>query len=270
MTSREGRRSIGALFALAAMIALHASPARAFRNKDRFSDSVDDGGGGQKYFTGSRAEGYTCQVCHTAGDPVALQIYGLPITGYTPGTSYRLTLDWPDNLPSVAVNVEMTDLNGATFGELSAPDPSTLAPADLCSSSDQPDASQAVMLSGARRVLLIGECGQTQSTFDWRAPLDAKQGFITGSLLVSNRNGKVTGDRVVDFSRTFGAVGNPTPTVNAYTGSNCAVARARGLGTSRVEACGWIVLALFTVLRRARRRSAAEDTTLARDDLSEL
>jgi hypothetical protein len=256
-------RSFATLFALTTVVIVHASPAHAYRNKDRFSDPVDDGGGGQKYFTGSRAEGYTCQVCHTAGQPVSLQIQGLPSDGYIPGARYRITLDWPDDLPSVAVNLEMTDLTDRAFGELTAADPATLSPSDLCTGTDHPDASQVVVASETRRVLLIGECGQAQSTFDWQAPATQRQGFITGSLLVSNRNGKVTGDRVVDFSRSFGAASDPNPKVDAYAGE-CAVMRAGQRGPSAGAVWAGVAVALAVRGRRARRRRAGRDTTKSR------
>jgi hypothetical protein len=199
---------------------LCASPARvhAFKNPAFFSASAVGGGGGGKYFTVSRAEGYGCAVCHSQGDAVPVELKNLPKAGFIPGQAYRITLDWPDDMPSVALNVEMTDFSGAPLGQLIAPDPLTLARADLCAQSDDAAATgQSLQQDAAgRNVLLVAECGQAQTSFDWIAPSAPAQGYFSASIVFSNRNGKLTGDRVVDISEAFGTQGVMAPATNAY------------------------------------------------------
>ena len=183
-----------------------ALPLHAYRNPERFAAPVDDGGGAGKYFTLSRAEGYGCAVCHSQGTPVPLEIRNLPTAGYLPGQAYRITIDWPDDMPSVALNVEMTDDVGAQFGQLVAPDPATLTAADLCRQTDVSEpatAAQTTQIDAARRVLLIAECGQAQTSFDWIAPASPAHGYFSTSVVFSNRDGKLAGDRVVDIVQPF-------------------------------------------------------------------
>lgn len=239
-----------------------ATHAQAFRNPDFFGDSAEGGGGGGKYFTVSRAEGYGCAVCHTPGEAVAVQLRNLPKDGYLPGQAYRITVDWPDDMPSVALNVEMTDFDGAPFGQLLAPDPLTLAPADLCPDSDQPSAGQSIPEEpGGRRVLLIAECGQAQTSFDWIAPSAPAQGYFSASITFSNRDGKLTGDSVVDLAESVGIQGLTQPTANKYQGQCSALTPAAvtsGQGARKLVA--WVALAYVLRLRRRRRQQEKRQT----------
>ena len=226
-----------------------ALPAHAYRNPERFAAPVDVGGGGGKYFTLSRAEGYGCAVCHSASTPVPVALYNLPTADHLPGQVYRITIDWPDDMPSVALNVEVTDARGASYGLLSAADPATLSAADLCASSDVSEpgsAGQTVQLdANGRRVLLIAECGQAQASFDWIAPAVRGDAYFSTSILFSNRDGKLAGDRVVDIVEPLSR--QPT---NRYAGS-CAAARRPA--TSRGLAVGVYLFAVLLYLRARRR-----------------
>ena len=232
--------------------------AHAYRNPERFGASVDDGGGGGKYFTLSRAEGYGCAVCHSQGSPVPVDIRNLPRTGYIPSQTYRITVDWPDDMPSVALNVEMTDYSGAPFGQLIAPDPSTLAAADLCRESDSPSAGQTIPNDATgRRVLLVAECGQAQTTFDWIAPAAPAQGYFSTSIIFTNRDGKLNGDHVVDVSENLGIQGVMQPATSLFQGCGIAGLRAGGSCTNTAAECTYALLGLGVCLRRRSKRSRA-------------
>jgi hypothetical protein len=228
--------------------------ALAFRNPELFRGSAIGGGGGGKYFTLSRAEGYGCAVCHSQGEPVSVQVRNLPKTGFIPGAQYRITVDWPDDQPSVALNLELTDFDGAPFGQVIAPDPLTLSPADLCPQSEAPSAGQTVEQDASgRRVLLIAECGQAQTSFDWIAPSAPAQGYFSGSITFSNRNGKLTGDSVVDLSAAFGVLSAEAPAANAYQ-TQCSVASTRTLPRATFVLCSYGLLITWGVLRRRSDR----------------
>lgn len=261
-------RSSRRIFALglAACTGIHlgaAAPALAFRNPEFFAASATGGGGGGKYFTVSRAEGYGCAVCHTRGEPVPVQVQNLPLSGFEPGALYRITIDWPDDMPSVALNVETTDFDGAPFGQLVAPDPLTLVPADLCLQSDEPSTGQFVSQDpSGRQVLLIAECGQAQTTFDWIAPNAPAQGYFSASITFSNRNGKLSGDQVVDLSKAFGTLGTREPAANSYR-SQCGIVDLRATGT---RAWNIFLLAASVLCARRLRRSDPKKNRRASDE----
>jgi hypothetical protein len=234
-----------AVFALS----LVASPAAAFGDPASFAAAVTDGGGGGKFFTGSRAEGYTCRVCHSAGTPPSLALSGLPVDGYVPGATYRIGIDWPDDLPSVGLNAEATDFDAVPFGQLMAADPMQLTPADLCSGTTAPSSGQTLVDALGRRVLLVAACGQAQTTLTWQAPNTPERGLLSGSIVVSNRDASVGGDTVFDFSFPLSAQSDALPLVNRYLGG-CAV---HAPASSGVAPCAALLLGWF-VLRRVRDR----------------
>jgi hypothetical protein len=237
---------------------LVATSVHAYRNPDRFKDDVTEGGGGDKYFTGSRAEGYTCEVCHTAGEQPPLQITGVPIGGYESGHIYHITIDWPDDLPSVALNLEMTDVSGAKLGELRAPAATSLSRDDLCTA-DGLEATSGVTpvdTESGRRIVTVTECGQHQTSVDWLAPAPAAgqfapQGWFTGSLVVSNRNNKVSGDGVANLSHVLGAAGAPAPLASELTGNNCGVLTPRATDSAPSV---WLLLGFAVVCLREHKR----------------
>jgi hypothetical protein len=255
-----GLRVLIAFAALSGSLWLAPGSAHAYRNPARFVAPAEDGGGGEKFFTASRAEGYGCGVCHTSGEPVALEVRGLPVDGYLPGQSYAVTIDWPDAMRSVALNVELTDYDGNPVGDILRPDPGTLGAADLCKESDAPSTGQELpTIPSGRRVLTVAECGQQQTTFLWRAPLIPTRGYLGASLVFSNRDSKLGGDRVVDISRAFGPSGQPAPQVDNYAAS-CSVAPTRS-----PHGTPWITLPLLFVVLRRRQRSNTVDHNNAGD-----
>lgn len=82
-----------------ALLAL-ANTALAFSDPSIYGKYATErlGGGGNRFFTGSPADGYNCSVCHTAPVAYSFPLYqtGLPPAGYVPGTTYNVTLAWPE------------------------------------------------------------------------------------------------------------------------------------------------------------------------------
>jgi hypothetical protein len=247
--------SLGMLFGL--LLLGLCGRAQAFQSPARFlDDPVEKGGGGQRFFTGSPADGYTCKVCHTPGEPVHVEIAGFPVDGYVPGRAYPIVLDWADDLKAVGLNAEFTDQSGVALGELTVPDVSQLTPNDLCSVGKQSGAG--VFPMRMRAVVVVGECGQHQTTFVWKAPSVPQSGpaWFSGSLVVSDGNGDVIGDRVTDFRRALSVAGTVAPVTTSITQtSNCAVL-ARGDGADSVMVSALALAAVWLASRRRRHSNA--------------
>jgi hypothetical protein len=233
---------------------------QAFQNPARFTeDPVESGGGGKRFFTGSPADGYTCKVCHAPGKAVHIDITGLPFDGYVPGKTYPFVIDWPDDLEAVGLNAEFTDQAGAVAGELTAPPASQLMPQDLCSAGRISGAL--VIPFGSRSVLLLGECGQHQTTLLWKAPTAAPSGpvWFSGSLVVSDSKGDVAGDRVTDFRHALPPEGAASPATTAITrDATCAISGPRA--HARSVSSAWLAVVAGWYVRR-RKLSARRDTT---------
>lgn len=245
--------------ACAALLLAVCSRVHAFQSPSRFlADAVEEGGSsGTRFFTGSPADGYTCKVCHTQGEPVHVSVSGIPVEGYVPGRTYPIVIDWQDDLKAVGLNAEITDSSGAALGQLVAPPATQLTAADLCSVG---------MLSGAviapvppRSVAMLGECGQHQTTLAWTAPASGPPGaaWFSGSLVVSDGNGDVKGDRVTDFRRALSPVGASQPIVTSNaSAAGCGVVRLGQCDRHSFAACfaavvlGWLVQRRLTSTRR--------------------
>lgn len=248
-----------AVFVVAASV-LPCARAAAFQNPARFLDEpAQKGGGGNRFFTGSPAEGYTCKVCHAPGAPVRVTVSGLPTDGYVPDQSYPITLDWPDDLKAVALNLEVTTAAGLVAGMLSVPPVRQLTAADVCSNGKLSGAG--LLPIAGRSVVVVGECGQHQTTFVWKAPAVSMPSTGTGgddttlwfsaSLVVSDGDGTVAGDRVTDIRRALVPLASAAPTRSGVT-SSCTISPVRRSASGAVYgfAAAWLLIA-------CRRRSSA-------------
>ena len=190
---------------------LFAQSARAYQNPERFAADVALGGGGERYFTGSLLDSYTCGVCHASAERPEIRALGLPEAGYLPDTLYRFVIDWPDDLPRVGMNLELTDMNGQPIGHWILPDDATLTAADRCSLlSDTPTGVSVVELA-QRELVTVAECGQQQATLDWLAPSAAElrgDAWLSGSLVSSNHDGELGGDRTGDLGLRLARAGS--------------------------------------------------------------
>jgi hypothetical protein len=235
------------------LASLPLSGAHAYQSPARFIDPAAEGGGGGRFFTGSPTDSLTCDVCHGAESPAPLAILGLPSDGYLPGQTYPVIVDWDDALESVALNLEVTDSHGHSFGTLTAPPPEQLTAADLCASSGRPDL---VVGASERQLALVSECGGHQASLLWQAPAGpAPDGSVeawwNGSLVASDGDGTVNGDRVTNIQHVLGRVRQSAPLASELR-AGCSV-YARGGRSSMVGA--WILATVALLLRLRRNRA---------------
>lgn len=196
-----GARRLALTASLAALGAGVATPVHAFSEPRSYYDGADEGGGGGRWFTGSPAEGYGCNVCHTGGAPPAMQIEGLPSEGYVPGASYELRIAWPEfaaraqalaqtpgaPVPSMllvaefvaetglgAGSIEIASIADATPGERCTFPPDTRATLLYAVKSGEPAAEQETRCdAGAleeRCILAVSDCGAQEVRLRWTAP----------------------------------------------------------------------------------------------------
>jgi hypothetical protein len=254
------------LLASALLPILLCARAHAYQDPMRFTAPIDSGGGGGRFFTGSPADSYTCKVCHTGGKRVHLQIAGLPIEGYEPNKTYRISVTWPAGLENVGATFEITDGAGRPFGMLSMPARDDLGTPDLCMPVDRglPDTFVLPVESSQRMIAAAVSCGGGRATVDWTAPMpgtDAESLRIgatarfNGSLVSSDADGTVAGDDVTDFSRAINLAQQKVPLGRKVTGdcSSAQGARSRSSGALLV----WAAIGLG--LRRRARAGAKHD-----------
>jgi hypothetical protein len=240
--------------AFAGLACTTAATAHAYQNPTRFGDTVEEGGGGGRYFTGGPGDGFTCSVCHTKGTPAHLNISGLPEGNYLPGQQYTIMIEWAQELTHVALNAEVTNESGVTLGELTFLKPEEIAAEDQCVGVAFPAALPMPVADG-RTVVLAGECGATRARFHWTAPTgSASAAWFSGSLVVSDEDGSVAGDSVTDFSRV---IASPTSSAGSAVSiaSECAVSTPGGAGhaAAPVLGFGWLLALCGYALRRRQR-----------------
>jgi hypothetical protein len=251
---------------LAAMLCLGlATSARAYQNPDMFAAEPARGGGGDRYFTGSLLDSYTCEVCHTSESPLPVRIVGLPEADYQLGATYHITVDWPDELPRVALTMEMTDRSGHALGSWRESNPAVLAVADHCAlEADPPSGIRILDRAGPRAVVSAIDCGQQQTSLDWIAPsptdippgMSPPDAWFSGALVASNRNGKLGGDSVAVFARGLSAPG-AQPIAATEILARCTISQAPGAGGER-HAHYCLLLLGGLLLQRTRFRRARE------------
>ncbi|MGB0681050.1 MAG: hypothetical protein ACPGUV_15480, partial [Polyangiales bacterium] len=150
---------------------LPTEPAAAYLSRSRFDQTVLEGGGGGRHFTGSPFDGQSCNVCHVGGKEPRMTIDGLPIdTGFDPQTTYSLTLSWPAGTNSAAA-MEMVDAIGFGAGLLQViPDGEQVAE-DRCATGIA--AASAATLDRARSVVGVDACGAQRLRALWTSPANA-------------------------------------------------------------------------------------------------
>jgi hypothetical protein len=225
--------------------------ARAFSDPQAYSDPVDLGGGAGRWFTGSSADGYGCDVCHSGAAGADLTISGLPIGGFALGKSYEITLSWPLSVPHLALMAEFSDEQRHGAGTLELPRPDALKPDELCGADLAGQlAAQIHDADGGRHLVSVIDCGARKLRFQWTAPPTAagpiwfNVGFVS-----SNQDGTPLGDGVTLVRRPLPAAGHSLP----------ARVIAQGCSTSPVRGTGWFALLLLlppsaACLRRRLRR----------------
>jgi hypothetical protein len=175
--------------------------ALAFSDPETFKNPVSEGGGNGRYFTGSPADGYTCSVCHEGAEGPDVEVYGLPLAGYAPGSAYEVTIDWADDLDDVALSLELTSRNGTAAGTLRLPPDSELFEPERCVPVTAGIPAGALLEAPARSILTVPNCGAQRVRFLWTAPtVDVGPVWFSGSLVRGDGKGDVGGDGVTDFA----------------------------------------------------------------------
>ena len=249
-----------------AIAALLPSTALAYSSFGDYVRPIEEGGGGGKLFTGTPADGYTCDVCHSGAPSSSLNITGLPEAGYVPGQIYELTFQWQAAL-RVALMAELTDPVGAPAGitalapyaswsetEKCAQD--DFPAADICRTGAQPgccrdiDATRdACSFPGERSVFWMLECGARSARLVWTAP-SAGDVWFSATMLTSNAGNDALGDGVTLVRRRL----HPVNASDARTGAtgSCQLQQ----GSRSVSALYWLLTAavVWWVRRRQRQR----------------
>ena len=236
---------------------LWASPVYAFSDPFAYTDAPEAGGGGGRWYTGSVADGYACDSCHAGGEPADLRVIGLPLDGYTPGSAYEVTVQWPVVVEHVALIAEFTDEEGVTSGTIQVPRWDAMQPAELCG----PDlgsfpASEVQDSDDGRQLLSVIDCGATASRFLWTAPTSTNGDvWFNLGFVSADGDGDATGDGVTLVAQPLPSRRSGDRGTRELVEPACRVAAPGRVARSPV---GWM-LTLLVVARlfgaRAMRRS---------------
>jgi len=230
---------------LAGVLLLQTASVRAYDGVDSFLLPAIEGGGGGRFFTGSRRDGQTCAVCHTSSYPAsAVEVSGLPRAGYLPGRIYELDVYWPvtGGVGSAAI-LEMTShWTSAPAGELLLPPADELGEGELCRGRPALERRQ----TPDRSLLALELCSTDRMHFFWKAP-DTSVGpvWLDMAMLIADGDGSHAGDLTGSARRFIPAANAPIESASVQQG--CAVA-GRAPGASLL----WVGLLLFLRRRRAR------------------
>jgi hypothetical protein len=247
-----------------------ASSAHAYSSFSDYIRSIQEGGGGGRVFSGTPADGYGCDVCHTGAEGAKLEVLGLPEDGYVPGRAYEITLLWPEAVPHVAIMAELSDTRGQPSGttallpyaawQLGERCENDFPAADLCrvgSDSDgccrdlEPD-RDGCSLPGARNVLWVLDCDSSFARMVWTAPPTAADDvWFSAEMVTSNLQNDAAGDGVTTVQMRIPPNGGSTEIDSAV--GDCHAATAHG-GSSSVPLVS-VCAAVFGAMWR-RRKSA--------------
>jgi hypothetical protein len=217
------------------------SDAAAFSDPYSYDAPIMDGGGGGRWFTGSPADGYGCDVCHGNTQGATLDVAGLPWDeGYVPGTAYEVVLRWPAWAEHLAL-----------VGELALPREEALTSDELCSEEGLGDTPAGDLLDSqsGRQFVAVIDCGARAVRMRWTAPSPAPGTiWFSGGLVVSNHEADVEGDLFVDIQRALVSVDQKayTATLNR---AGCGIAPGPG-GNEKLIAGLACALGLCALRRR--------------------
>jgi hypothetical protein len=248
---REMSRAIYKAPIVVACLALSTS-AFAFSDPQAYADPADVGGGAGRWFTGSSADGYGCNVCHTGNPGAPLEISGLPVDGFVAGKSYEVSVSWPASAPNLALIAEFTDEQRRGAGAIALPRPDTLKPLELCGAelagqlpADVHDAD------GGRQLVSVIDCGAQKLRFQWTPPpLAAGPLWFNLGFVSSNQDATPSGDGVTLVRRVLHRAGEPLET--RIVAQGCTAVQSK---TAR----DWLVpLVLLAAAARRRTRNRRE------------
>jgi hypothetical protein len=183
--------------------------ARAFSDPQAYADPVDVGGGAGRWFTGSSADGYGCDVCHTGGAGADLTISGLPIAGFVSGRAYEVTVTWPVGVPHLALIAEFADEHRHGAGVIALPRPDALKPDELCGADLAGElAAQLHTTDSGRQLVSVVDCGARKLRFQWTAPPSAAAPvWFNVGFVNSNQDASPAGDGVTLVRQPLPAAG---------------------------------------------------------------
>lgn len=228
----------------------------AFSDPANYADAVELGGGGGRWFTGTPADGYGCDVCHRGGEPAPLTVTGLPLAGYRPGATYEITMGWPVGVEHVVLLAEITDEERRAAGTLEIPPFDRMTQAERCSAELGGVPAASLSESGDGRTFVsVVDCGAQVLRFRWTAPTtDVGTVWLGAGLVTSDVNADALGDGVTMVRRpmTTGSLGLGSTSL----AQGCALAGplgAHGAAGSGALAVGLLGL-IGCRMRRQRRR----------------
>ncbi len=233
-----------------ALLALVPARASAFRLGETYAEPAIDGGGGERWFTGSADDGYSCAICHRGAPEPMVELRGLPELGYVPGETYDIEIPLPASITSSAT-LELVDALGSGVGSLTLPAVST---PDLCASvggaPPEPASSTASTRRG-RQVGVADACGADRLAVRWTAPAEARGPvWVHAAVVAADGSGDPEGDGVRVITRVIPSYGS-APDATRVGSPACAAGRRSAPAPGAALA---IVLALL--VRRSHRRRA--------------
>jgi hypothetical protein len=231
----------------AVLFACPSARVQAFSDPFSYGDTVQNGGGDGRWFTGSPADGFACDACHEGAPGVDLSVNGLPMDGFVPGTSYEVSVLWPPQVQHLALIAEFSDELRQGAGTIVLPRPDVTGELERCSGEQQGFPSSEVHEAEAGRTLVsVVDCGARMLRFLWTAP-DQVQGRVWFNLgfVVSDDNAAPDGDGVTLVAAPLSVMGAAAPTRMVAQG--CSVAAPRS--SARAFTPLWL-LALAWGLRR--------------------
>ena len=253
-------RTLPALAILLALL-LPSPRAHAYSDLASFGTATTEGGAGNRWFTGSPADGYGCSVCHTRGPSVkGLKIESLP-ERYMPGATYEITLSWPldksiaeDGVAHVSALVEFTDETGNVAGSVNVPAGTAMTELDACEPYGlRVPAAHVFDAPNGRKVVGLEDCGGRQLRLQWTAPMSSMGTlFFSGGVVQSDDKSDLAGDGVLELLRPI--LAESQTTYDTETKGSCAV---RPGATGSTADTAWISLLLgfgVVMLNRLRRR----------------
>ncbi|MGB0680694.1 MAG: hypothetical protein ACPGUV_13650 [Polyangiales bacterium] len=219
---------------------------RAFSTADRFAVDAAAGGGGNRHFTGSLADGFTCAVCHQGGAPVRWRILGIPDDSYEPGRLYDIALAWDGPVAKAAAAIEWLDRNGRATGEVNLVPEAERSASEFCTDPTAPFPARSYQPSAERWVMAMDACGATALRVRWRAP-SAQTGpvWVHAVHVRGDDSGSAVGDGFVRFARVLQPQASEPVTVEG----GCQLTRRAPPGAPLASLC-WLVISVGVLCRR--------------------
>jgi hypothetical protein len=279
-----------AMLAIASLCALGPSArARAFSDATFYFKTIAEGGSQGRWFTGSPADGYSCNVCHTGGKSWPVYVTGLPTQGYVPGTDYQLRILWPEwsaqelallaaspmNDPNMELVTELVSESGNGSGTLTLQDAQFETAAEKCTRPPNEHAADIYTVRqdgatpspyrldcttgdvNARCLVIVKGCGAREVHMKWTAPAEWQGNiwFNAGFVSTNQTSGFPNdSDGTTEVSIPLAPAASTSASYTSKLASGCSV---RSVGTA--GAAGWLGLTIWlVVLRRLPRRRQRE------------